>query len=509
MYSTIMTAVLDGIHMRLVAVEVDIRDGLPVFEMVGYLSAEVREARERVKTALHHCGVTLPAKRITVNLSPANLRKSGSAFDLPITVAILCALGVVEETRTEGKLFLGELGLKGQLLGVNGILPVIAEGIAEGITAYVIPAENLSEALLVPDAGVYAFSDLTGLIGFLKGQDYLAPVLPPARQPLEETVDFSQVNGQSFLKRACEVSAAGMHNLLMIGPPGTGKTMISERMATILPPLTKEEQLELSKIYSICGLMKNRDSLVTGRPFRSPHHTITQPGLVGGGTNPVPGEISLAHHGVLFLDELPEYHKSTLEVLRQPMEEHKVRISRVNGSVTYPADFLLLASMNPCNCGYYPNMQKCRCTPGSIRRYLSHISQPLIDRMDICVEAPALSFSELTGSGGGESSAVIRERVKRCHDLQYERYRELGFYHNSSIPADQLARFCPLGEKELRYMEDMYRKLSMTARTYHKVLRVARTIADLAESEKITLAHLNEAICYRSIDQKFWGGVGI
>jgi magnesium chelatase family protein len=344
-------------------------------------------------------------------------------------------------------------------------------------------------------------------MAFFNGEEYRIPELyvkPAESQPQE--VDFSEVNGQLFLKRACEVAAAGMHNMLMVGPPGAGKTMISERMATILPPLTKQEQMELSKIYSVCGLLKNENALVTRRPFRSPHHTISDIGLTGGGTHPRPGEISLAHCGVLFLDELTEFRKQTLEVLRQPLEDKEIRLVRAASSVTYPASFLLLAAMNPCNCGYYPDMNRCRCSPGTLRRYADRISQPLIDRIDICVEASAITYEELTVSAVNESSASIRGRVEACQNLQNERYAEENFTHNSRIPASKLSKYCPLGTKEAAYMEGIFKKQSLTARTYHKILRVARTIADLDQSEAIKLHHLTEAVCYRVLDKGYWGG---
>lgn len=298
-----------------------------------------------------------------------------------------------------------------------------------------------------------------------------------------------------------------MHNMLMVGPPGSGKTMISERMATILPPLEKDEQLEVSKIYSICGLLSNSQTLIEKRPFRNPHHTITKAGLAGGGLFPKPGEISLAHNGVLFLDELTEFDKTTIEILRQPLEEQEIRITRARGNICYPADFLLLASMNPCNCGYYPNMQKCRCTQASLKRHFDKISQPLIDRMDLCVEAPMVSFAELMEKGKNESSAQIQKRVYACHQIQMQRFAQEKFHHNSRIPASRLSEFCPLGKEEKLYMEKIYAKMSLTARTYHKILRIARTIADMREAGTIGITDLQEAVCYRSIDEKFWGGV--
>lgn len=508
MYSMIMASMLDGIRAVPVRVEVDICAGLPGFDMVGFLSSEVREAKERVRTALHNCGIALPPKRITINLSPANIRKSGTGFDLPIAVALLAAMELVSPEAVCGMMFAGELNLRGDILPVNGVLPIVSDGYTGGVKSFVVPAANIQEARLVQNAKVYGFDSLRQVFAFLKGEPYTEQggKLPHLQEKKCEA-DFSEVNGQSFLRRAAEIAASGMHNILMVGPPGAGKTMISERMATILPPLTEEERMELSKIYSVCGLLGKRTSLMETRPFRSPHHTITKVGLSGGGIGLRPGEISLAHHGVLFLDELTEFDKATLEILRQPLEEHVIHITRASGSVTYPAAFLLLAAMNPCNCGYYPDMQKCRCTPSTLQRYFGRVSQPLIDRMDICVEAPTVSYGELTGASRNECSADIQARVQDCHGIQEKRYAGENFFHNSQIPAGRLKEFCPLGAKEERYMEQMYAKLGLTARTFHKVLRVARTVADCEHSENIQLRHLQEAICYRSIDEKFWGGM--
>lgn len=508
MYSTIQTAILEGIQTKEIQVEVDISSGMPVFEMVGHLAPEVREGKERIRTALHNIGVILPAKRITINLSPAHIRKSGTGFDLPIAIAIMQSLGLVTKEACEGKLFIGELSLNGQILPVNGILPVVSDGVMAGTKEFVVSRENDNEARLVKQAKVYSFANLREVLDFLGGRPYVEN-----EYPIEDSMsllekDFKDVCGQRFIKRACEVAAAGMHNMLLIGPPGAGKTMISERLATILPPLTDEERLELSKIYSVCGLLTNKNALITERPFRAPHHTITQVGLTGGGGIPKPGEISLAHNGVLFLDELPEFQKSTLEILRQPLEEHVIHLVRSKGTISYPSNFLLLAAMNPCNCGYYPDMNKCRCSDGSLRRYFDKVSQPLLDRIDICVEAPALRYEELTGGEKrGESSQEIQKRVLACHEIQCERFKHEGFSHNSGIPAARLEEFCHLGKKELTYMEGIYNRMNLTARTYHKILRVARTLADMEQAKEIGICHLNEAICYRNVDEKFWGGI--
>lgn len=509
MYSKIHTAILEGIQTQPVVVEVDISNGMPSFEMVGQLSRSVREGKERIRTALHSVGVILPAKRITINLSPANIQKSGTGFDLPIAIAILQSIGVVSEEQCKNRIFVGELGLNGRILPVNGVLPIVSDGVNADIYEFVIPKENENEGKLVKQAKIFAFSHLNDVIAFLNGKPYEEELSEESDcQEALLSKDFSEVRGQQFLKRACEVAAAGLHALLFVGPPGAGKTMIAERFATILPPMSEEEQLELSKVYSVCGLLKNKKTLMKQRPFRAPHHTISIPGLIGGGTIPKPGEISLAHNGVLFLDELPEFQKNTIEVLRQPLEDHKIRLVRSKVSVTYPANFLLLAAMNPCNCGYYPDMSRCRCSPSGLQRYMDRVSQPLLDRIDICVEAPSLSFADLHYIEGkqGESSKEIQKRVLECHQIQCERYEKEVFSHNSHIPAAKLEEYCHLEKSEAEYMEEIYEKMSLTARTYHKILRVARTIADLDGKEQIELTHLMEAVCYRNIDSKFWGG---
>ena len=519
MYSIVTTAIVQGIKSVPVYVEADVSDGMPVFEMVGFLAAEVKESKERVRTALRNSGYMLPAKRITINFTPANIRKNGSGFDLPIALSILSAMGVVLEETLRDVFVIGEICLNGEIRPVNGILPMIAEAKTMGIKTCIVPLENATEAELVKHMQIFAVRDLKEVIELLNGAAYERK---SHERKIYQTIemngdsakrgcgnsdklpDFSEINGQYVLKRACETAVSGMHNLLMIGPPGAGKTMAAMRIPTILPALDEEEQMELSKIYSVCGLFNHRETLMDKRPFRSPHHTITPQGLAGGGAIPKPGEISLAHKGVLFLDELPEFKKDTLEVLRQPMEEKVARLVRLNGNFEYPADFMLVAAMNPCKCGYYPDMQKCRCTASAIERYINRISQPLLDRIDICIATMQIPFEELTKKAKEESSEQIRARVAEVHERMRFRYRNEDFKFNSQIPAAKMSSYCKLRAEQEAYMKETYQNLNLTARSYHKILKVARTLADMEHSDEICDKHLKEAICYRNVDKKLW-----
>ncbi len=506
MYSVVNTATVFGIDSKIISVEADISDGMPMFDMVGYLSSEVKEAKERVRAALKNEGYALPVKRITVNLSPASIRKTGAGFDLPIAVAILSAIGIVECERLANTCLLGEISLDGKIQPITGVLSMVMEARANDLKEVIVPKENLMEARLVEGINTIGVEKLSDVIAYLNHGKYEDEflVLDSEENKAVKEYDFSMLNGQAALRRACEVAISGMHNLLMVGPPGAGKSMIAKCIPSILPPMDMDEQLELSKIYSVSGKFDERLGLIKNRPFRSPHHTVSAHGLVGGGQNPKPGEISLAHKGVLFLDELTEFNKSTLEILRQPMEDKKVNISRATGSFCFPADFVLVAAMNPCSCGYYPDLNRCKCTRLSIQRYLSKISQPLLDRIDICVEAPTLNFAQISRRQDNENSESIRNRVIACHEIQRERYKAYGFKYNSQIPSNLMEAFCPLGESEASYMEKMYEKYSLTARTYHKVLRVARTIADMNGARDIKLEYLQEALVYRGLDKKYW-----
>lgn len=513
MYSTVISGALLGVSACLVSVEVDIAQGLPGFSIVGSPGGEVKESRERVTVALKNVGLNLPPKRITVNLSPADIKKEGSAFDLPIAAGLLEAMGYFKPGAAEGILFLGELGLDGEIKKVRGVLPIVKEAASRGIRQCIVPAANAGEGAAIPGVKVRGAGHIKEVLQFLESEGEDREKLLPAGQMdteefsaqygREDMPDFDQVNGQEAAKRAAEIAAAGFHNLLMVGPPGAGKSMIAKRIPGIMPRLTPEESLEVTSVLSVAGLLEKGTSLVRERPFQSPHHTVSQAALVGGGASPKPGIISLAHRGVLFLDELPEFRRAALDSLRQPLEEHKVHICRSGGNVTYPSDFMLVCAMNPCPCGYYPDRSRCRCTEPQVGRYMGKVSGPILDRIDLCVELQAVDIAGLRGKRKAESSKEIRARVQRARKRQSERFAGTECRFNADIEGTNIEKYCPLGREEQELMEQLYQSLQLSARAYHRIVKVARTVADLEGADVIRTEHLLEASFYRP-SMEYW-----
>ena len=513
MYSKIISGAFLGVSAFLVSVEVDVSEGLPSFSMVGSLSCEVREAKERVWAALKNIGLAIPPTHITVNLSPADLKKGGTAMDLPIAVGLLEALKYFREGSAKDILFLGELGLNGEVKTVHGVLPVVREAVKWGVRECIVPKVNVAEAAVIPEMTVRGVGSLQELLHFLQAKEEdRNGLLPPQKIKVQklfeknkagEELDFSQVNGQESAKRAAQIAAAGFHNLLMVGPPGAGKSMIAKRIPGIMPPLTLEESLEVTSIYSVAGLLKEDQALVTERPFQSPHHTISQSALTGGGSVPKPGIISLAHRGVLFLDELPEFSRNVLDSMRQPLENHEIQVVRVNGNVCYPADFMLVGAMNPCCCGYYPDRNRCRCSQVQIKKYMGKISGPLLDRIDLCVELMPVDITGLQDARKGLGSERLKAGVELALKRQKERFLGTGYHFNSELTGDDVEKYCTLGKAQKRCMESLYHSMELSARVYHKIIKVARTIADLEDSEQIEEEHLLEAACYRP-SEEYW-----
>ena len=510
MFCKVMAGGIHGITSFLAQVEVDSTQAMPGFDMVGLLGSEVREAKERVRVALKNSGFQLPPRRITVNISPADIRKEGSAYDLPIAIGILVSLEKLEERVLKDTLFIGELGLDGKIKPVKGILPIMIMAREQGIKRCILPKENAMEGAAIEGIKIVGVASFLEALGYLMEEEEKADaMIPPTilkintlfeEEEKKNILDFADIRGQEMVKRAAVIAAAGFHHLLITGIPGAGKTMIAKRIPSILPPLSMEESLEVSKIYSVSGLLKEGRPLITKRPFLHPHHTISRQALAGGGRIPRPGILSLSHRGILFLDELPEFGRENIEVLRQPLEDKEVQIARNYGSITYPADIMLVAAMNPCPCGFYPNRERCRCSETEIRKYRSRISGPIYDRIDICVEAKAVELQQLQKEERGESSEELKKQVMRARKIQEERYKNSPYFFNADLETKDIATYCFLEQEEKRFMEQVFYSLRLSARAYHRILKVARTIADLEGSHEIKKGHLTEAVCYRGFE---------